>query len=1035
MIPLFSKTLWSTIHLVSWHRTTSTYASLMLLATAFAVGLPLPKAVAQESRRPPQPGEAPTPPQAVQPGQPAQPGQPTPPGSTPAQPPNAEQNAAPPGPVTRPSTPPEPPDRKEFNIQPDEQGRVQFNFRNQPWPDLLRWLASASNMSLDWQQLPGDFVNLATTKPYSIEETRDLVNRLLLLRGYTMLEIDDVILVSKTEGINPALVPQVTPEQLESLPPNRFVRTSFALEFLLAEEIAEEIKDLKSNNGKITPLTTTNRLEVMDAVVVLRGIKNLLEEEQSANVRSQLAKEFPLKHVRASVAKEQLESFLGQKQNAAPNFSDPRQMQQFQQQMQQMQQQMMQQRGGDPNAQQPNKAKRSTDIYLVANDRQNSVIVHAPPNKMAIVESFIERIDVPSNSEENLQSMLNGVKVYRLSSLDPEQLVASLMAMDALEPTTRLEADTKNKSLVAYASLADQYTIAKVIEKLDGSAREFEVIQLRRLDAEEVAGTIRFLMGVEQEEEKQDNSYDYLYYYYGSRNRNDADEGKKDRFRVGANSRDNQLLVWANEKESEEINKLLIKLGEIPPEGGFASKTRVIEANRSQETLEYLKKLQERWQQYSDSPLVLPDETEFRSAIENPSKTEDTKQESPKQDDAPKSDSENDSEKSNEKDVSPEDKITAKSPTASHFVAAPGIDDQQTEEPPKPIERLTQRDELTPEELAEIDQQRPKNAETESTSQAQKSPPISIQFDENGNLVVRGDDPRALDMLEEMMLENPPPSRPFTVFQIKHTRASWIVINLKDYFSDEEEDDNRNRRVYYYYDREPQKKSDPQLSGKKKVKFVYDIDTNTVIVRNADDQQLRLIEDLIKLWDTPAKTQDDDLRYTQLVRVQYSKATSIVETIKDAYRDLLSSNDKAFQQRGGDGNGNSEEKRDNNTEVVRNGALNFAFNGKLSLGVDPVTNSVLVSAQGEELLKVIIKMVKELDEAAKPAGSMAVARLPGNANNESIQKALQALIGAPKQPGPQEGQQPNAPGAEGQPPGGNVPPPTRGQGRRGRGGD
>nr|MCU0721340.1 hypothetical protein [Pirellula sp.] len=550
----------------------------------------------------------------------------------------------------------------------------------------------------------------------------------------------------------------------------------------------------------------------------------------------------------------------------------------------------------------------------------------------------------------------------------------------------------------------------------------------------EVAGTIRFLMGVEQEEEEQSNNFDYYSYYYGGRNRNNQDEGKKDRFRVAANARDNQLLVWSNEKESEEINKLLIKLGEIPPAGGFASKTRVIEANRSQETLDYLKKLQERWQQYSESPLILPDETEFREAVENPSPKEKPQQESTEQEDAPKSDSKDDAEESDNNAVSPDDNITEKRSISTHLVAAPGADDQSTAESPEPIERLTQREELTPEELAEIDQQRTKASETDSSARPQKAPPISIQFDENGNLIVRGDDPRALDILEEMMIENPPPSRPFTVFQIKHTRASWIVINLKDYFSDEEEDDNRNRRVYYYFDREPQKKSDPQLSSKKKVKFVYDIDTNTVIVRNADDQQLRLIEDLIKLWDTPAKTQDDDLRYTQLVRVQYSKANSIVDTIKDAYRDLLSSNDKAFQQRGGDGSGNGEEKRDNNNEVVRNGALNFAFNGKLSLGVDPVTNSVLVSAQGEELLKIIIKMVKELDEAAKPAGSMAVARLPGNANNESIQKALQALIGAPKQPGPQEGQQPNVPGAEGQPPA-NAAPPSRGQGRRGRGGE
>ncbi len=156
----------------------------------------------------------------------------------------ADGKAAETGPIKRKSEPPAPPDRKEFDIKPDEQGMVQFQFRNQAWPDLLRWLAEVSGMSLDWQELPNDYVNLATQRKYSIEETRDLFNRHLLARGYTMLEFDGFIQVAKTEGINPALVPKVSVDQLSSLPPNRFVRTTFPLTSLIATEVAEELKTL-----------------------------------------------------------------------------------------------------------------------------------------------------------------------------------------------------------------------------------------------------------------------------------------------------------------------------------------------------------------------------------------------------------------------------------------------------------------------------------------------------------------------------------------------------------------------------------------------------------------------------------------------------------------------------------------------------------------------------------------------------------------------------------------------------------------------
>ncbi len=82
------------------------------------------------------------------------------------------------------------------------------------------------------------------------------------------------------------------------------------------------------------------------------------------------------------------------------------------------------------------------------------------------------------------------MKVYRLATLDPKQLVASLLDMDALEPSTKLQVDENNQAIIAYASLADQFVIQSVIERLDGTGRKFEVIQLRRLDAESVAGSI-----------------------------------------------------------------------------------------------------------------------------------------------------------------------------------------------------------------------------------------------------------------------------------------------------------------------------------------------------------------------------------------------------------------------------------------------------------------------------------------------------------------------------------------------------------------
>jgi len=254
-------------------------------------------------------GGQPAPNQKGPPRKPTNPNEKGPPGAEPNKEggsPEKKKEAAP-EPVKRQSEPPDPPNKKELDVKPDDAGMVQFQFRNQAWPDVLRWLAETSSMSLDWQELPGDYLNLATRRPYSIEETRDLFNRHLLARGYTLLEFDGVLQVAKTENINSALVPKVDPAELAELPPNRFVRVSISLDSLVAEEVIDEFKMLISTNGKLIPLQSTNRLEAMDAAGNLKELYRIVMSEQSEEARSRLAREFVLKHVRANDVKTQLQ--------------------------------------------------------------------------------------------------------------------------------------------------------------------------------------------------------------------------------------------------------------------------------------------------------------------------------------------------------------------------------------------------------------------------------------------------------------------------------------------------------------------------------------------------------------------------------------------------------------------------------------------------------------------------------------------------------------------------------------------------------
>jgi type II secretory pathway component GspD/PulD (secretin) len=866
------------------------------------------------------------------PGDPNAPGQPKGPGG------KADPNSATTDPKTikRPTEPKPAPDPRPFKIKPDDQGMIEFQFRDQAWPDVLQWVADVSGLALDWQELPADLLSIATPGKMSLIQTRDMLNRHLLARGFTILEFPGVLQVVKTKEINGSLVPRVEPSELDSLPANRFIRTTYKLDSLIAKDLIEELKSLISPNGSIRALSKTNRLEAMDTAANLAEIHQILSQEQSDDVLNNLAREFELEHVRATEVREQLAQFLklepAKSASPQPGRMSPEDMEAQQQMMIQQQLAAQQGRQGAPK---PPTSTRS-EVYLIANARRNSVIVNAPPDKMAIIAAFIARVDVP-NPNEQYQALTTRMKVYRLTSIDPKQFVTSLIALNVLEPTTRLEPDEKNKSMIAYASLADHLTIQETLKKLDGSARQVEVITLRRLRADEVAGTIRLLMGIEQD--KKDDSSRRMFFYdpYSQRNRDDK---SKDALRVGVNANSNQLILWANEIEAEEIRKLLLKLGELPPEARSQQAVRVIEGNRSPQMKEYLENLRKTWNQ-KGIELEIPDDSEF---FKEPAPG----QPAPKKPD-PKL---------------PDINSVGQSPSAEANGSVP--------------EGLLVTTQQTQQESSSA----PKNA-------------IKIRFDEQGNLILESTDTRALDQLEEWMITNAPPEREYDVFQIKHARPYWIKLNLEDYFKDDSGKKDSDILFRWIFDMDAPKKDndEPQLGKKRKLKFMSDSDSNTLLVSGATDAQLKTIQRLIDLWDKPEKQDKQNLRFTKTVKVEYSKAQNISDAIKDAFRDLLSSNDKALarnQQDSGQG-GASKESKHRSEDSISEGGMNYDFSGKLSLGVDAITNTIIVSAKGEDLLKLVCEMIEELDQKAKRNDTVEVLKV-GNTSTKALEKALKNML-------------------------------------------
>ena len=887
--------------------------------------------------------------------------------------------------VKRSATPPETANPEELKLRPDKEGRLQFNFSGQLWTDVLEWLAGVSAMSLDWQEVPEGYVNLKTQDSYTVDEARDMINSLLLARGFTLLRHGEVLSVVNLKKLNPASVPRVTPEELTDREPHEFVKVSFPTGSLLAEEAQKELKEMLSGHGKLTALKMTNRLEAVDAVVNLQQIYSVLKQEQTDDGEQGLVSIFHLQYTRAADVRAQLLELLGieEKQPAtAPNS----QSMQLTAQIAQLKSQLAQK-----GIKQPTKVK----IFLLADERKNTILANAPPDIIAKISKAVDLIDVPSERTSLLRSLrMHAVKVYRLHGIDPQTLVQTLHKRADLDPKTQLDVDIKNNAVIAFASPVDHLTIQRLVDTLDGSGRSFEAIPLKRLEADYVAGTIEFMMVGEDEKPQGGGGYTYISRYIA------PDRSSQDKFRVDADVENNKLLLWANEVELREVWVLLEKLGEVPPRGGNPDTIRVIDAAPGEATERLLEQIRRAWQ--GPNKLNLPPRQETEEPTNNPAAKRQPAPAEPSRDTrtevspvGPASSPLEASRRGVGHSVRGDQQKSASSGAIAYLQLA------QFEQPvdKSPVPR-------TDDDLGEVPNndanealpkaEQPPGALFGRQEQSRKSgppPPITINIGPDGRLVVSSDDTRALDQLEELLMHLAPPRKDYEIFPLKFAYSLTVSWNLEDFFKEEEE---KKENVPYWYRsyRQQNKKERSRLSRRPPLRFISDEQTNSVLVQGADPRQLAKIRDLIAFWDKPQPTDSQLIRKFEFFQLKYSKAEIIADAVKEVFRDLLSENDKALIK------SKEAEQKPGKVEIYDWGYSEDdepeqkvpKFKGYLSIGVDSVSNSLMVSAP-DLVLRHVTKMIEQLDLAARPTvKTIQVMQVGRGINSDALREKLANVL-------------------------------------------
>jgi hypothetical protein len=176
------------------------------------------------------------------------------------------------------------------------------------------------------------------------------------------------------------------------------------------------------------------------------------------------------------------------------------------------------------------------------------------------------------------------------------------------------------------------------------------------------------------------------------------------------------------------------------------------------------------------------------------------------------------------------------------------------------------------------------------------------------------------------------------------------------------------------------------IGSRPTLQFISDVETGTLLVQGATSDQLQKISQLIDMYDQP-ESQDDDLqRKTEIYEMRFSRAEAVAEVLKEVYRDLLSSNDKAFTRDRREGEG-------------RNGSMGYGtnyvtripqFRGLLSIGVEDTSNTLVVSAP-TYLIDDVMQLVREVDE--RGAGHKVQVLQLNGVGSETLRSVLAQIPG------------------------------------------
>ena len=416
---------------------------------------------------------------------------------------------------------------------PSSDVKLRFNFRYQPWKEVLDWLAQQAGLSLVMENPPPGTFNYVDDHEFTPTQAIDLLNSVLLTKGYVLVRRERMLMLFNVEdGIPPNLVDRVSPEDLEKRGDYEMVSCLFQLRRMTPEEAEQEVKKLLGPQGSVVVLAKAKQLFVTETAGRLKTIRKMLDaiENPSAN---DLVRTFRINP--ATV--DQVLSIVRQM------FQIPADQ----------------------------TANADGTLRFAIDPGASRLLVSGTPEMLDRFSQLLQALDPSATDGTSALESTPQLEVYPITSADPQMVLQVFQTLLAGMPDVRLAIDPKTGALVAWARPAQHATIRATLQQLQGEVGQVEVIPLRVVDPQLAVLAISKLFGTA------------------------GDSSSGNAPTVDADLSTRMLLVRGTKAQIDQIRQLLIKMGEPADASGSANlslmRTIPMDAGTAQAVLNQMQSL------------------------------------------------------------------------------------------------------------------------------------------------------------------------------------------------------------------------------------------------------------------------------------------------------------------------------------------------------------------------------------------------------------------------------------------------------------